>query len=265
MLNALADALVGSFGERPYVRALYGDDGAEAILHLACRAGDGTVAGSCTPTYLTTPRKKGLAVTVQEFTPLAGLVADTYIVVVSAHAPWRDAESLFATRSVVAAAPPGGNTHIQALLIGDVIPGSIEIIGYSSLREATDAVISENADWTTGVFGDFAEAISGGALRVIGTFAAEADPGSLAPTLREQGIPVTFRLWRGLVGPPSMEDAAIKRWVGALGAAVSTSVWMDYIVSDRVRASYLSASEFRSLLIEEDVAYREWQRRLSTD
>src|SRR5262245_38556576 len=96
MLEALASALAGdATNELPDVIAMPGDDGAEAILYLGAERGNSGVAGSCTPTYLTTPIKRSLPITYRELTPLARLVTDTYLLVVGAGHPAVTASDLF--------------------------------------------------------------------------------------------------------------------------------------------------------------------------
>jgi putative tricarboxylic transport membrane protein len=263
MLDALAQALAEALGcPLPTVSARPGDDGAEAILHLAAHPGHPALAGSCTPTYFTTPLKRHMNVTYRELTPLAGLVADTYLLVVRHDHPATDAVELLAGRTTAAAAPRGGNTHIQAMLLRDTTSQEISIEFHDQVPAAVAAVREGRADWTTGVLSDVRAELDAGRLRILATFAPLGERGP-APSLREQGIDLDFALWRGLIGPPRLGRDAVTRWSTWLRAAIDTEPWRAYLADAHLRPAYLSPEEFAALLDSEAPRYERWSARLT--
>jgi putative tricarboxylic transport membrane protein len=262
MLAALGAALTEtSQVDSAQVIDLPGDDGAEAIMRVAAARGDDTVAGSCTPTYLTTPAKQHLPVTHRDLTALAGLVSDTYLLAVRAGHPRAQLAALFSEPTVAAAAPYGGNTHIQAMLLGDAVPVGVTVSFEPDLANAIEAVASGKADWTTGVATDFQAGVAAGRLAVVGSFAD--DPTGKPPTLRSVGIDVTFQLWRGLIGPPALGPDARKRWDAWLAAARMSNAWRTYLAESGLTDLVLSGAEFGALLEAESVNYLSWLTRLA--
>jgi putative tricarboxylic transport membrane protein len=263
MLAALGAALTEtSQVDSAQVIDLPGDDGAAAILAVAAASGDAFVAGSCTPTYLTTPAKQHLPVTYRELTPLAGLVSDTYLLATRRGHPRAGLAALFGQPTVAAAAPYGGNTHIQAMLLGDVVPAGVTVSFEPDLASAIEAVASGKADWTTGVATDFRAGVAAGRLAVAGSF-ADGTPAGGPPTLRSAGIDVTFQLWRGLIGPPALGPDAHKRWAAWLAAARASSAWRAYLAESGLTDLALSGPGFGSLLATENANYLNWLTRLA--
>jgi putative tricarboxylic transport membrane protein len=260
MMAALAAALVETDQAASVeVIDLPGSDGAEAILRLGTSAGEPDIAGSCTPTYLTTPAKQHLAFTHRELTPLAGLVADTYLIVTRANHPRAELAAMFAEPTTAAAAPAGGNTHIQALLLEDAAGQKVTVSIQPDQVSAIDAVATGAADWTTGVATDFADGVAAGRLTVVGTFASSDADG---PNLRSAGIDVTFQLWRGLIGPPELDAATVDRWAAGVQRARTTAAWRDYLASAGLKDLDLTAAEFGKLLDAEQVNYLGWLDRI---
>ena len=265
MLEALANAFDETGDGRPEVVAMPGDDGAEAILHLGRQAANAGIAGSCTPTYLTTPLKRNLPITYRDLTPLSGLVADTYLLVVGGNHPAASASELFSRPTTVAVAPKGGNTHIQAMLLNQATKSRIQMDFYPDVAGAAAAVRVGRADWTTGVTSDFLTDLEAGDLRLVATFAADADAKEPSSSLRAQGIDVSFPLWRGLIGPPGLDEEAVARWEAGIASAVESPVWSAYLAEARLSPALLGAEEFGDLLEAEASLYEEWTRRLLED
>jgi putative tricarboxylic transport membrane protein len=267
MLAALGAALTEtSQVDSAQVIDLPGDDGAAAILRMAAAGGDELVAGSCTPTYLTTPVKQHLPVTYRDLTPLAGLVSDTYLLATRAGHPRAGLAALLRQATVAAAAPYGGNTHIQAMLLGDAVTAGVTVSFEPDLASAIEAVASGKADWTTGVATDFQAGVAAGRLAVVGSFAdgapADGPPSGGPPTLRSVGIDVTFQLWRGLIGPPALGPEVHQHWEAWLAAARVSSAWRAYLAESGLTDLTLPGTEFGSLLATENVNYLGWLTRL---
>lgn len=257
MMHAFGDGLVETAqAEQVSVIDLPGQDGAQAILHIAAADGAGDIAGSCTPTYLTTPVKANLTVDHTHLTALAGLVEDTYLLVTRADDPRASVPELFNQPSVAAAAPRGGNTHIQAMLLDRATAAPITVKFFPDLGAATRSVRSGVSDWTTGVTSDFRADVDAGVLAVVASFADSAD--SDIPTLTSRGIDVRFSLWRGLIGPPGLTAEQVETWTKRVSAVQSSKAWNAYLLDTGLRNAPLTPTQFRALLDAEDRNYRDW-------
>ena len=267
MLSALAAALVeAGVCRSASVTAEPEQDGGAAIRRVA--AGGSGVLGSCTPTYHTTPVVHELPQTWQTLTPIAGLVADSYLVVVRTGSFANSAE-LFSGPSAVAVPKRGGNTDIQAMLLSEATGVDIDVVVEHDPKRLLDLLFDGGAQWTTGVHSDFARELQEGTLDVLASFdTASASPSAdeptlPVPTLHEQGVNVTFPLWRGVIGPGGLADPVVAAWDTALQSALTQPAWHRYTRTHRQRTAYLAHAEFTALLAAEDERYRRWVSALA--
>jgi putative tricarboxylic transport membrane protein len=259
MLSALAAALAeAGLGDAPPIISAPGQDGAEAIRRVA--AGTHGVLGSCTPTYLTTPVVHDMPEKWRTLTPIAGLVADSYLLVARA-GEYADPTALFAEAATVAVPKRGGNTDIQAMLLSEATGVQIDVLVEHDPAALIELVVRGKARWTSGVYSDFAADLAAGRLEVLATF--DPNPVGEVRNLLDVGIEVSFPLWRGVIAPGSLPCEVISAWDEALRAALVQPAWRNYICAERQRTEFLSAAEFTDLLAVEDERYGQWVSALA--
>jgi putative tricarboxylic transport membrane protein len=263
MMSALADGMVeAGLPVRPTIEALPGQDGGDSIRRTAAAAGtDEWLLASCTPSWLTTPVVHDLPDTIDTMTPVAGLVADSYVLVVLGTDPARTAAELFATDTVASAPKRGGNTDIQAMLLDQVLDTTVTVEIVHDQPDVLDALRAGTVRWTSGVYSDFAVLLEDGTLRVVATFDPTPVDGALAPSLREQGVDVMFPLWRGVVAPGGIGDR-VDAWSDMIRAALEQPAWAAYLAKERQRGTYLDPSAFGELLTDENARYVTWLREI---
>ncbi len=100
--------------------------------------------------------------------------------------------------------------------------------------------------------GEYAQQIAAGRLRVLAVTGEARAPGLDAPTLREAGIDVVFRNWRGLVAPPGLSAEADERLRGIVARLHDSTVWARTVTAQRWADAYLPGAAFGAFLREED-------------
>jgi len=269
MIDALGAALREAFGSElnPTVRYLSGDHGAEAIIEVGRQRGDGALASSCTPTFITDPVTFDLPASLDDMTPLSALVSDAYVIVTSAERAPSGPADFFSRDTRVGISPRGGNTHIQSHLLSGVLESTITAIEYEERSEVVQEIIRGELDWTTGVSSDFLDLFADGVLVPVATFlpatAARHPRLPDTPSLAESGIDVEFVLWRGLVGPADIEPSQIRDWERRVARARDTAAWRDYLERAGLTDLALDAGGFSALLSKERVNYLGWLRDLA--
>ena len=254
MLEALSASLdEAGLAAPPPISIAVGQDGGEAMLQVA--AGGPGVLGACSPAYLTTPVVHGLSVTWRDLTPVARLVSDSYLLVASTGSA-KSASDLLARPTTAVVPKAGGNTDIQAMLIGRATGHDVSVIVERNPASRRQALLSGAAHWTTGVHSDFAADLEAGVLDVLATF--DTQPSATAPTLREQGIDVDFPLWRGVIGPGDLDASVVAAWTAALQVALTQQAWSHYVSQHRQTTAFLAAADFATMLAREDITYRRW-------
>jgi putative tricarboxylic transport membrane protein len=68
------------------------------------------------------------------------------------------------------------------------------------------------------------------------------------PTLKEEGVDVTFFNWRGLFAPPGIRDADLKALSEAVEKMVASPAWKAEVTKRQWVDLYQPAAEFASFL-----------------
>ncbi len=252
---ALMEALAESGADDRLMRLVpKGDDpGIDAMNMLVARPGDGDVISTCTPVFLQAPLLRGLALTHRSLTPLARLVSDHFFLVVRTGSPIEGAAAFLAE---LARRPTrtggyfkGGINHLLALSIAPHVRAEVAFVVTRSEPAVWDALIDGSIDWACGVAAELAPHLQAGSVRVIAALHNQRLPVFPdVPTLMEHGAPVTFTMWRGLMGPPALSCQQQAAWHDVLAKLVRTSAWGAYLQRNGQTGSYLPGAAFSAFL-----------------
>ncbi len=231
-----------------------GDDpGVDAMNLLVTRPGDGSVLSTCTPVFLQAPLLRGMALTHRQLTPLTRLVLDRFFVVVRADSPWTDAEKFIAgikqRPSRTGGYFKGGINHLLALSIAARTGADVEFVVTPSEPAVWVALIEGSIDWGCGVGAEVLPHVEAGTLRVVAALDEQRiQPFPEVATLAEAGAPVTFKLWRGLMGPPDLSAEQQSHWHSVAEAVTRTAAWQDYLRRNGQYDGFLPGEDFKDFL-----------------
>lgn len=214
MAAALAEAVAEAKADpRPWRLSPRGDDpGVDAMKLLAERPGDEAVLSTCTPVFLQAPLLRGMSLTHRQLTPITRLVADRYVVVAPQAAkfatPAAFLDHIRGHPTRTGGYFRGGINHLIALDIAARANASVAFVLVESEPAVWAALHSGAIDWAVGTPVEVLQYVQAGSLKAV----AALDESRLVrfpyvPTLGEAGCPVTFQLWRGLMGPPELSSA----------------------------------------------------------
>ena len=257
----LAEALKAAAAElgdpRAWMLVPRGDDpGVDAMATLAARPGDGSVISTCTPVFLQAPLLRGMSLTHRALTPIARLVADRYVLVVRADSPWDGPEAFLAgirtRRTRTGGYFKGGINHLLALSIAEATGADVEFVVVSSEPAVWTDLAAGSLDWGCGVAAEVLPHIEAGILKPVAALDTErvaAFPE--LPTLAEAGAPVTFRLWRGLMGPADLSPGDEAAWHATIDALRRTEAWKAYLTRNGQADGFLPGEGFKAFLEDE--------------
>ncbi len=104
-------------------------------------------------------------------------------------------------------------------------------------------------DWGCGVAAEVLPHIEAGSLRPIAALDHARLPGFPGvPTLGEGGLPMSFALWRGLIGPPGLSRSDEIGWHRLAAAARGTTAWRDYLRRNSQSDDFLAGDAFKAFL-----------------
>ncbi|GAA3750469.1 tripartite tricarboxylate transporter substrate binding protein [Plantactinospora mayteni] len=200
----------------------------------------------------------GARFTLQDTTPIARLIEEPAIVVVTRDSPYRDIDGLLAAwRADPAGVPVGGGSsvggpdHLPPMLIADAVgipPRQVSYRQFDGGGDLLAAILDHQVAFGVSGRSEYADQIASGQLRVLAVTSQFRLAGTVAPTLRERGVDVVFTNWRGIVAPPGLHDtdiAAMREMVTRLhGSAQWQAVLAKYGWTD----AYLDGTAFGDFL-----------------
>ncbi|MGI5150932.1 Bug family tripartite tricarboxylate transporter substrate binding protein [Plantactinospora sp. CA-294935] len=200
----------------------------------------------------------GARFTLQDTTPIARLIEEPAIVVVTRDSPYRDIGGLIAAwRADPAGVPVGGGSsaggpdHLAPMLIADAVgipPRQVSYRQFDGGGDLLAAILDHQVDFGVSGRSEYADQIASGQLRVLAVTSEFRVTGTDAPTLRERGVDVVFTNWRGIVAPPGLagdDVAAMREMVARLhGSAQWRAVLAKYGWTD----AYLDGAGFGDFL-----------------
>ncbi len=202
------------------------------------------------------------AVTLNDVTPIARLIEEPEIVVVTPDSPMRTLADLMrawaadpASLAVGGGSAPGGPDHLAPMLMAKaagIAPTDVRYKQYDGGGALLAAVLSKQVTFAVSSLGEYAEQVDSGQLRVLAVTSGQASPGVDAPTLREAGLDVVFANWRGLVAPPGLSAANATSLLTLADRLHGSDAWRQAIASYRWTDKFLAGNDFGTFMRDEN-------------
>jgi putative tricarboxylic transport membrane protein len=231
-----------------------GDGGRKAWLHMEGRAGDGHVVGISSPN-MTADFLMGVTKSDPTcFPPLAILYSEFIAFVVRADSTLRSGADLITRLGadaggirIALSTSLGNSNHVAVAKVVrhagvDVRAPRIRV--FDTALDAVADVMAGQAEVAAITAASPVPELEAGALRALAISAPARLAGAYAavPTWVEQGVDCTIGSWRGVSGPPGLEDAQIAFWQRLLAAAVGTAEWRADLVRHFWTEMYLDGA-----------------------
>lgn len=199
-------------------------------------------------------------VTLADVTPIARLTGEFLALVVPAASPFQTVgdfvEALKADAATVpvAGGSAGGSDHILLGLIGKTIgvsAANMNYVPFAGGGEALAALLGNQVAAGISGYGEFAEQVNAGTLRLLAISAGERQDGIDAATLREQGVDVELFNWRGCFGPPNLSDADKAALVSMVEAMAGSDAWAQECAARNWTRITMTGADFEAFIAED--------------
>jgi putative tricarboxylic transport membrane protein len=265
-IKALQESGAGSVDFR--VSNIAGLGGANAWRYLAGQTGNPHVLAVSSPT-LVTNRLLGVdGLDFETLTPLANLYTEYILFLVRADSPMASAGDLAerlgrdtAGLKVALATARGNINHIALAWVARHAGGSPRALAlnvFDSARYAVADVLAGNAEVAAVTAVSAAPELAAGTLRALAVSAPVRLPAPLArvPTWAELGVPCVLGTWRGLIGPPGLEEGAVAWWDAAFARAAASPRWTGELAAQSWSADFRGSRATLAFLHEQRDAMR---------
>jgi tripartite-type tricarboxylate transporter receptor subunit TctC len=235
-----------------------GGSGAEALRYLDDKSGDPHVVMATLNSYYTTPLRQDIGVDIEEFTPLARMALDTFVL-------WVPADSEIETlEDWVAAVQEAGGTwkmggtgtgqedSLVTAMLEREFDLDITYVPFDGGGTVAKNLVGGHVDSTVNNPSEQMGFWEAGQSRPIATFTEER-LGIMpdVPTMTELGHPMTYAMQRSFVGPPDMPAEAVAYYQDLFGKLAETEAWQTYAEESALLADFITGDELQTYLLEE--------------
>ncbi len=247
-----------------------GGSGAIAFAYVAGKKKDPYFMLTAVVSLLTTPLMGKMPITYKNFTPLANLAFDEYVIIAKSDSKYRSMKEIVAAarenprKVIVGGAQMGSADSICNYLIEKEAGVKLNYIVFNSGGEVNAALLGGHVDIAISNPGEAVELIKSGKVKALGTFSEkrlEAAPN--IPTLREQGINATYVVNRGLVGPADIPADARRTLQEALHKYYESDSFKKYAKDNMITAAWMDGEKYGKWMDGENIRYTEILRAMN--
>jgi putative tricarboxylic transport membrane protein len=217
-----------------------GGSGAEALRYLQDRAGDDhTILVTLNSFYTTPIVQADLGVDISQFTPIARMAMDTFLLWVTDDSEITDFEQFGATIKErgkdwkMGGTGMGQEDSILTAMLEAEFDTDITYIPFSGGGDVAKNLIGKHHDSTVNNPAEQSEFYRAGQSRPVVQFTAErmeAYPD--VPTAKELGHDIEYYMQRSINGPPGMSAEAQQWYINLFEELFNSAEWQDFCTSD---------------------------------
>ncbi|MEL6206439.1 MAG: tripartite tricarboxylate transporter substrate binding protein [Pseudomonadota bacterium] len=241
-----------------------GGSGAEALRYLKDKSGDDHVIMATLNSYYTTPLRTDIGVDIEEFTPLARMAVDTFVLWVNADSDITTLDEYVAAVKAAGSEWKMGGTgtgqedSLVTAMLSEQFDLDITYVPYSGGGDVAKALIGGHIDSTVNNPSEQLGFYKAGKSRPIATFTAgrlEAFPDT--PTMTELGYPMTYGMQRSFVGPADMPAEAVAYYTEMFEQLNGLEEWQTYTAESALEPDFLTGDDLQAYFLEERAKHAE--------
>lgn len=242
-----------------------GGGGAVGYSEVAGKKGNPYTIATVSSSFWTTPLLGRSPVTYDQFTPVAGLAYDTYLLVVHQQSPFKTVQDVVAAAKkgakAVSVAGTGATSDdaVVTYIFQRATGTELNLIPFRSGGEVMTALLGQQVQLAWANPGEAISQLEGKTARALAVAAEKRLKGLPdVPTFKELGIDLVFRQLRGVVMPAGAPREAVQRLEQALLAMTKTSAWQDgYVDRNMIISAPMPAGEFARAVESTNEMYRQ--------
>ncbi|HHV17318.1 MAG TPA: tripartite tricarboxylate transporter substrate binding protein [Thermoanaerobacterales bacterium] len=207
----------------------------------------------------------------QDVTPIAKLLSDFNIFCVKSDSTLQNINDVMSMlkndpKSLIVGgtSEPGGNDHINFMIAAKefgIDIKNVEYITFDGSGELVAALLNGTIQVMSAGVNDIIGQLEAGNFRALGVMSDNRYEHELLkdiPTMKEQGINVSYETWRGVFGPPEMSEESKEFLEDAFEKLIETDAWKQMLVKYNWTNSFMGSDEFNKFLEEQNQTIEEF-------
>ncbi|WMT88111.1 tripartite tricarboxylate transporter substrate binding protein [Pelagibacterium sp. 26DY04] len=227
-----------------------GGSGTVAYAYTAGQAGNPYVLQTIASSFFTTPLLGQSPVGPDDFTPVAAIAGDPYVLAVNGQSEIQTLEDLKDAGSLTAGTTGVVNDQtILSSLLSEAAGIEIRNVPFDGSGEEMSAVLGGHVDLIFGNPSEIGEQIEAGELRALAVSTAERlESMPDVPTFIEQGYDIEHVQLRAIVMPADVPQEALDYWVERFEALATSDLWREeYVNRHNLEARFVAGEELQAL------------------
>ena len=243
-----------------------GGAGAEGFLYVKGKKADSHVIIITLSNLFTTPLATGAPFNWQDFTPLARLALDEFVLWVNAETPYMSpAAYLQASKETPGKFKMGGTGAAQedqiiTVQLEQATGAKFIYVPFKGGGDVATNLVGKHVDSTVNNPNEAVGHWKAGRLRPLGIFDAERlnlpDWQSI-PTMKEQGYDIEYLMLRGIFGAPGISKEAQDWYVSLLQKVAATPEWQEFTDKGGLKRAFLSGADLVKWLEETESLHKD--------
>ncbi len=236
-----------------------GGSGAVAFTYVFEKKGDMHYIMITLNSFFTTIITQKLPYSANDFTPIANLALDPFILWVNADSPWKTAQDVIkaATDKSIVVSGTGSKQEDEALFRR--IESTAKTKPFTYVPQSGGGAVATapaghqgGVDLTVNNPSEGLALMQSGKLRAICAFSAaplKAAAFASVPTCTSQGLAIDdYFVMRAIMAPPGLSAAQQKFWVDLFKKVYDTKDWQDFMEKNGLNPDFKSGIEFRQFI-----------------
>jgi putative tricarboxylic transport membrane protein len=234
-----------------------GGSGGIAFAYVAGKKKDPYYMVTAVTSFMTTPLMGLTPVGLKDFTPIANLAFDEYMLMVGPKSKYKSVKEIvdFAKANpkkiTVGGTQLGSSDSICSYLIEKAAGVQFNFVVFNGGGEVNAALLGGHIDMAITNPGEALELYKAGKVKILGVFAEKRLAGAPdIPTMKEQGLNITYVQNRGLCAPAGIPDDAKKVLEEAMLKYTKTAEFKKYCKDNMLSEAYQDSAAFGKFLEE---------------
>jgi putative tricarboxylic transport membrane protein len=231
-----------------------GGAGAEGFVHVKEKKGDAHTVIITLSNLFTTPLATGTPFSWRDYTPIARMALDRFILWVNAETPYKTAKEYVAAVKASPGSMKMGGTgskqedQIITVQVEQALGVKFTYVPFKGGGEVCVNLVGKHVDSTVNNPIECVSHWRAGRVRPLAVFDPERIPDpdwKDIPTVKEAlGLDIQYNMLRGIFGPPDMPKDAVEWYVGFLKKVYDTQDFQDYLHKGALKGAFTSGSEY---------------------